>query len=822
MSNTLRRTLAGVLLAAQLLPLPLALAPLAVGPAGAQTAPPSPPASPPAGVAINNPPLAPHQILVFPSRSFVSTSGFDPNDVVRVDVIHRFTGNVISSQDMIPQDDPATPVFDGVVDINHPGGGCWLTNTPDIRAGDRVRTTALNTVTGAVVIDETTVQDVTVHFATTRAPDGTSLPPGTVQVRGTAQDFNTPGTPLNVTTFEQRLLIPGDAFDLNGRRTLRATAAAGNDGTLAYDAPGSINWTATYTGLDAADVTRALGADPRIMWLGAGAGVEATIIEQGAGILRGPVPPCTAKLEVLPPPPGSELIPPTTPTLQSATVLGANTVELTWTAATDNVGVVSYGILRNGSPLVNVDAAFTTYRDLNVPPGTYTYTVDAADAVGNRSSQSNALSARVTAQPAGNLAVNEPPVAPIQLITFPSRDFVSTSGFLATDTVSVQIIRNGNIISTSSGLIPNDDPATPVFDGIVEVNHPGGGCWEGVTPDLRAGDKLRTIAYNPDSTIRTVDQTTAANIVVQRPTIKDAHANTLPAGTVLVHGTAMDAVGNGIPAGPITQRLVAGRQLFDFNARRTLRAGGAGTDGSFAYDADDPTGTHWTATYSGLTAADVDRALAADTRILWLGATPLAATEITIYENADAIANGPSLGCTAAEEPLDVTPPSSPVLTAAKSGTTDVQLTWTAAIDDFYVNSYAIYRDGVRIRNVGSKTLSFIDHVVPPGPHTYTVDAADTASPGPLGNAQGQPWGNRSAPSNPIRLDIADSAAPSVPLNLVATVTGTTALLTWSASVDDVGVTGYGVYRGGVKIADVTASDSPSYANSGLATGSYS
>ena len=100
------------------------------------------------------------------------------------------------------------------------------------------------------------------------------------------------------------------------------------------------------------------------------------------------------------------------------------------------------------------------------------------------------------------------------------------------------------------------------------------------------------------------------------------------------------------------------------------------------------------------------------------------------------------------------------MLTAAKSGTTDVQLTWTAAIDDFYVNSYAIYRDGVRIRNVGSKTLSFIDHVVPPGPHTYTVDAADTASPGPLGNAQGQPWGNRSAPSNPIRLDIADSAAP--------------------------------------------------------------
>jgi len=74
-----------------------------------------------------------------------------------------------------------------------------------LQEGDTVRTTALDTVTGAVVIDETTVQDVTVHFATNKAPDGTPLPAGTVQVHGTAQDFRTPGTPLDVATLEQRL-----------------------------------------------------------------------------------------------------------------------------------------------------------------------------------------------------------------------------------------------------------------------------------------------------------------------------------------------------------------------------------------------------------------------------------------------------------------------------------------------------------------------------------------------------------------------------------------------------------------------------------------
>jgi hypothetical protein len=187
-SRIRRAVLAGMVLAAYALPAPFVM----LGPAQAQT---TPPPSPPPGVPINNPPVAPHSILVFNQRSFVSASGFGANDVVRIDVIHRLTSNVVSSLDVIPQDDPATPEFDGIVEVNHPGGSCWRGVTPDIRAGDRVRTTALNTVTGAVVIDETTVQDVKAGTPTDKAPDGTPLPAGTVQIHGTAQDFNSPGTP---------------------------------------------------------------------------------------------------------------------------------------------------------------------------------------------------------------------------------------------------------------------------------------------------------------------------------------------------------------------------------------------------------------------------------------------------------------------------------------------------------------------------------------------------------------------------------------------------------------------------------------------------
>lgn len=67
----------------------------------------------------------------------------------------------------------------------------------------------------------------------------------------------------------------------------------------------------------------------------------------------------------------------------------------------------------------------------------------------------------------------------------------------------------------------------------------------------------------------------------------------------------------------------------------------------------------------------------------------------------------------------------------------------------------------------------------------------------------------------------ADTQAPTSPASLTATaISGTQVNLTWSASTDNVGVTGYDVYRYGVKIASTT---SASYSNVSLtASTSYS
>jgi GH18 family chitinase len=60
----------------------------------------------------------------------------------------------------------------------------------------------------------------------------------------------------------------------------------------------------------------------------------------------------------------------------------------------------------------------------------------------------------------------------------------------------------------------------------------------------------------------------------------------------------------------------------------------------------------------------------------------------------------------------------------------------------------------------------------------------------------------------------ADTVAPSVPTNLSATAISTSQInLTWTASTDNVGVTGYKIYRGGTQIGTATTN---SYQNTGL------
>ena len=93
--------------------------------------------------------------------------------------------------------------------------------------------------------------------------------------------------------------------------------------------------------------------------------------------------------------------PPSAPSGAGALAAGS-TVSVSWTAATDNLGVARYNVHRGGSSgftpsLVNriAQPTGTTYADPGLAPGTYFYKVFAEDAAGNIGPVSNTASATV-------------------------------------------------------------------------------------------------------------------------------------------------------------------------------------------------------------------------------------------------------------------------------------------------------------------------------------------------------------------------------------------------------------------------------------------
>ncbi|MFD2469604.1 discoidin domain-containing protein [Amycolatopsis silviterrae] len=75
---------------------------------------------------------------------------------------------------------------------------------------------------------------------------------------------------------------------------------------------------------------------------------------------------------------------PTAPSNLAAGEVGSNSAALTWAAATDNVGVSGYEVLRDGKSVAT--STTTSYTDNGLSPDTdYTYTVRAKDAAGNTS-----------------------------------------------------------------------------------------------------------------------------------------------------------------------------------------------------------------------------------------------------------------------------------------------------------------------------------------------------------------------------------------------------------------------------------------------------
>ncbi|MGN9810048.1 discoidin domain-containing protein [Micromonospora sp. BQ11] len=152
----------------------------------------------------------------------------------------------------------------------------------------------------------------------------------------------------------------------------------------------------------------------------------------------------------------------------------------------------------------------------------------------------------------------------------------------------------------------------------------------------------------------------------------------------------------------------------------------------------------------------------------------------------------------------DTQPPSAPGnLTLTEPATDQVRLTWSASTDNVGVTGYDVYAGGVLRTSVSGSTLTFTDTQPAGATVSYHVRARDAA-------------GNQSANSNTVTRtgNTGDTVAPTAPGNLAYTQPASGQVrLTWSASTDNVGVTGYDVYadgalRGSVNSSTLTYTDS--------------
>ena len=507
---------------------------------------------------------------------------------------------------------------------------------------------------------------------------------------------------------------------------------------------------------------------------------------------------------------------PTTPTSLSATVVGPNEIDLDWTASDDNVGVVGYDVYREHT-LVATLGRTTSYADTTVhDANSYTYTVDAFDAAGNTS----ATAAVDASTPDGT-----PPSVPAGVqATAAGATSVTVSWAAASDNVAVAgytVYRDGLEVATLTGRSYTDtglNSATSYSYTVSAYDAAGNTSAESTaatatTPDVTApsvpagltatatGGNTVNVAWSPAT-----DNVGVAGYFVYRNGVNIATAT----GTTMTDGgltssttytyavVAFDAAGNvsgqSTPVTVSTADTIAPSVPAGLTATAT---GGTTVNLVWSPATDNVRVAGYNLYRNGARIATLTGTSYANTALT--NATTYSYT-VNAYDAAGNVsAQSTAVNATTADTAAP-TVPAKPTVTATAYN--QVTVVWAAATDNVAVAGYRVYRAGTLIATVVGAT-SYVDATaVAKTTYSYTVSAYDSA-------------GNTSRPSvaSPVTTPAGpDTTAPSVPSGLKSTITTAKAVyVSWTASTDNVAVSGYWVFRNGVFVGSSTK---PNYTDS--------
>ncbi|MBZ5676611.1 MAG: fibronectin type III domain-containing protein [Acidobacteriia bacterium] len=544
--------------------------------------------------------------------------------------------------------------------------------------------------------------------------------------------------------------------------------------------------------------------------------------------------------------------PPTTPTNLTATPVGTQ-INLSWTASTDNVAVTGYLVERCLGAGCTTFAqiatpATTSYSDPGLGAGIYNYRVRAKDAAGNLSPYSNVAN--------GVIPDTQPPTTPTNLTATASGSQINLSWTASTDNVAVtgylverclgagcttfaQIGTSATTSYSDPGLAIGSYSyrvrATDAPGNLSGYSNVASGTITDTTPPTAPTNLTATVSgtqINLSWTASTdnvgvtgyrVERCLGAGcttvVQIATPTTTSYSDPSLGAGNYNYRVRATDAAGNLSPYSNVANGVIPDTQAPTTPTNLTATASGSQINLS------------WTASTDNVAVAGylVERCLGAGCTTFAQIGTPattsysdpgLAVGNYSYRVRAtDAAANLSPYSNVASSAITDTTPPTAPTnLTATVSGT-QINLNWTASTDNVAVTGYLVERClgagcTTYTQIATPTTTSYSDPGLGAGNYNYRVRATDAA-------------GNLSSYSNVANGVIPDTQAPTTPTNLTATASGSQINLSWTASTDNVAVTGYLVERclgaGCATFAQIATPSGTTYNDTGLtAATSYS
>jgi Phosphoesterase family len=144
---------------------------------------------------------------------------------------------------------------------------------------------------------------------------------------------------------------------------------------------------------------------------------------------------------------GGDTQAPTVPQNVKATANSATSVTVSWDASTDDTSVAGYDLYRGGTKVGTAGGSQTSFTDTTVQPSTsYSYTVDAFDAVPNTSAQSSPP-ASVTTPSGGGGGGGSGPAEPIIVIMMENKHYSDIVGNTTSAPYIQSLIAQGTLLT---------------------------------------------------------------------------------------------------------------------------------------------------------------------------------------------------------------------------------------------------------------------------------------------------------------------------------------------------------------------------------------